>query len=162
MDSTLYYTFSTIAQALAAAIALLGAFTLYRLQLLVASMLEAAAILRTHTSANRSGIDAAYIVADYTKVFELVRDADGKAPGTEIRAGLEKFARLIAEKRSVVRTFQAALLASVLVILGSVIVLSFTPLIVRHDAAALFLALGCLSLGGCLGLYARLLLGHVA
>ena len=61
-----------------------------------------------------------------------------------------------------VRTFQAALLASVLVILGSVIVLSFTPLIVRHDAAALFLALGCLSLGGCLGLYARLLLGHVA
>ena len=132
MDSALYYTFSTIAQALAAAIALLGAFTLYRLQLLVASMLEAAAILRTHTSANRSGIDAAYIVADYTKVFELVR------------------------------TFQAALLASVLVILGSVIVLSFTPLIVRHDAAALFLALGCLSLGGCLGLYARLLLGHVA
>ena len=132
MDSALYYTFSTIAQALAAAIALLGAFTLYQLQLLVASMLEAAAILRTHTSANRSGIDAAYIVADYTKVFELVR------------------------------TFQAALLASVLVILGSVIVLSFTPLIVRHDAAALFLALGCLSLGGCLGLYARLLLGHVA
>jgi hypothetical protein len=32
MDTTLYYTFSTIAQALAGAVALLGAFVLYKLQ----------------------------------------------------------------------------------------------------------------------------------
>ena len=162
MENALYYTFSTIAQALAAAVALLGAFTLYRLQLLTASFLEAATILRTHTSAKRADIDAAYIVADYRRVFELVRAADGKSPSTEIRAGLEKFSRLLAEKRSVLRTFQSSLVASVLVILGSVVVLSFTPLIVRHNDAAFFLAGGGLSLGGCLGLYARLLLGHVA
>ena len=36
--STLYYTFSTIAQALAAAIALLGAFVLFRLQTLTAEI----------------------------------------------------------------------------------------------------------------------------
>jgi hypothetical protein len=125
-------------------------------------MLEAATILRTNTSANRGDIDAAYIVADYNRVFELVRAADARTQRTEIRAGLEKFARLLAEKRAVLRTFQAALVASVLVILGSVIVLSFTPLIVRHSDAALFLAGGCVALGGCLGLYARLLLGHVA
>jgi hypothetical protein len=132
------------------------------LQVLQASMLEAATILRTHTSADRAAIDAAYIVADYNRVFELVRAADAKTHRTEIRAGLEKFARLLAEKRAVLRTFQAALGASVFVILGSVIVLSFTPLIVRHDEAVLFLAAGCISLGVCLGLYARLLLGHVA
>ena len=162
MENALYYTFSTIAQALAAAIALLGAFTLYRLQLLQASMLEAATILRTHTSANRAAIDAAYIVADYNRVFELVRAADAKSQLTEIRAGLEKFSRLLGEKRSVLRTFQVGLVASVLVILGSVIVLSFAPLIVRSGFGALFLAAGCVSLGVCLGLYGRLLLGHVA
>ena len=162
MENALYYTFSTIAQALAAAIALLGAFTLYRLQLLQAAMLEAAAILKSHTSADRGEVDAAYIVADYNRVFELVRDADGKSKLTEIRAGLEKFARLLAEKRLVLRTFQVALVASVLVILASVIVLSFAPLIVRSGAPALFLAAGCIALGVCLALYSRLLLGHVS
>lgn len=125
-------------------------------------MLEAATILRTNTSADRPAIDAAYIVADYNRVFELVRDADARTQRTEIRAGLEKFARLLAEKRAVLRTFQAALVASVFVILGSVIVLSFTPAIVRGSSPALFLAGGCISLGVCLALYARLLLGHVA
>jgi hypothetical protein len=62
----------------------------------------------------------------------------------------------------VLGSFQAALVASVIVILGSVIVLSFTPSIVRSSSPALFLAGGCVSLGVCLGLYARLLLGHVA
>jgi hypothetical protein len=132
------------------------------LQVLGASMLEAAGILRTHTSANRGAIDAAYIVADYKRVFELVRDADAMTQRTEIRAGLEKFARLLAEKRSVLRTFQAALGASVFVILGSVIVLAFTPAIVRGSSPVMFLLAGCVSLGGCLALYARLLLGHVA
>ena len=79
MDAALYYTFSTIAQALAAAIALLGAFTLYRLQLLAAAMPEAASILKTHTTANRADVDAAFIVADYGKVFALVRAADAKS-----------------------------------------------------------------------------------
>lgn len=162
MDNALYYTFSTIAQALAAAIALLGAFTLYRLQLLQAAMLEAAAILKTHSSGDRAQIDAAFIIADYNRVFELVRAADAKSQQTEIRAGLEKFSRLLAEKRAVLRTFQVALVASVLVILASVIVLSFAPLIVRSGFPALFLAGGCVSLGVCLALYARLLLGHVA
>lgn len=32
MENTLYYTFSTIAQALAGAVALLGAFVLYKVQ----------------------------------------------------------------------------------------------------------------------------------
>ncbi|HWC73488.1 MAG TPA: hypothetical protein VG454_06085 [Gemmatimonadales bacterium] len=162
MENALYYTFSTIAQALAAAIALLGAFTLYRLQLLQAAMLEAATILRTHTSADRGKVDAAYIVADYFRVFELVRAADTKSQLTEIRAGLEKFSRLLGEKRSVLRTFQVALVASVIVILGSVIVLAFAPVIVRTPLVALVLGIGCVSLGVCLGLYARLLLGHVS
>ena len=125
-------------------------------------MPEAAAILKTHTSANRADVDAAFIVADYTKVFELVRAADTKSQRTEIRAGLEKFSRILGEKRSVIRTFQAALGASVFVILGSVIVLSFTPAIARGGSPAWFLAGGCISLGVCLALYARLLLGHVA
>jgi len=60
------------------------------------------------------------------------------------------------------RTFQVALVASVLVILASVIVLSFAPLIVRSGAPALFLAAGCVALGVCLALYSRLLLGHVS
>ena len=162
MDTALYYTFSTIAQALAAAIALLGAFTLYRLQLLAAAMPEAASILKTHTTANRADVDAAFIVADYGKVFALVRAADAKSQRTEIRAGLEKFSRILGEKRAVIRSFQAALVASVIVILGSVIVLALTPSIVRSSSPALVLAGGCVSLGFCLGLYARLLLGHVA
>ena len=125
-------------------------------------MLEAATILRTNTSADRPAIDAAYIVADYNRVFELVRDADARTQRTEIRAGLEKFSRILGEKRAVLSSFQAALIASVIVILGSVIVLSFTPAIVRGSSPALFLAGGCISLGVCLALYARLLLGHVA
>jgi hypothetical protein len=161
-ETALYYTFSTIAQALAAAIALLGAFTLYRLQLLAAAMPEAAAILRTHTSANRAEVDAAFIVADYTRVFELVRAADSRSQRTEIKAGLEKFSRILGEKRAVIRTFQSALVASVIVILGSVIVLAVTPAIARGSSPALVLAGGCVALGVCLGLYARLLLGHVA
>lgn len=126
-------------------------------------MPEAAAILKTHTSANRADVDAAFIVADYTKVFELVRAADAKSQRTEIKAGLEKFSRILGEKRSVIRTFQVALGASVLVILGSVVVLAFTPAIARSSGEpAWFLIGGCVALGVCLALYARLLLGHVA
>src|SRR5882762_7665944 len=42
MENTLYYTFSTIAQALAGAIALLGAFVLYRVQSIDRDLYEAA------------------------------------------------------------------------------------------------------------------------
>jgi len=47
METAFYYTFSTIAQALATMIALVGAFVLYRAQLLGSGLYQAAGVIRT-------------------------------------------------------------------------------------------------------------------
>jgi hypothetical protein len=161
METAFYYTFSTIAQALAAVIALLGAFVLYRAQLLGSDLSHASAVIRTHSqvdAAVRAAIDAAYIAGDHGKVFNLAKTAQQEPERSEVAAGFAIFEKLERDMRSLLWSFVFAVIASIIVIGGSVVVLAYTPDLARQTHAAHYLVAGYASFWVCLFLYGRLLL----
>ena len=164
MDNALYYTVSTIAQALAAAAAILGAFVLYRVQLLGAEMQEAAATARTHSSTPAAvaiEITGAFVRGDYESVLSLTKANQGHSPATELEAAWVRLERAINSKKTLVRSFIVALLSSFLIVGGSVAILAFTPLIVQRSFPWVWLVVGVLAFIGALLSYARLLAQHV-
>ena len=161
METAFYYTFSTIAQALAAVIALLGAFVLYRAQLLGSDLAHASAVIRTHSqvdTAVRAAMDAAYIAGDHGKVFNLAKNAQQGPERSEVAAGLAIFRKLERDMKSLLWSFVFAIVASIVVIGSSVVVLAYTPDLARQIHAAYYLVAGYAAFLVCLLLYGRLLL----
>ena len=137
METALYYTFSTIAQTLGGAIALLGGFVLYRFQLLARSIEDTAEYLRKEFKSKRrelhDKIDKARFDSDYRLVHEVSQaySEEGIDPPTiqkyySARARLDA---MLGQKYSLFRYFNFSLIATVLLILGSVGVLANTPIL---------------------------------
>jgi hypothetical protein len=138
LDISLYYTFSTIAQSLAGAVALIAAFLLYRLQSMNAAMEACANKVIPYYSRpeTRVHLDDLHVRADY--------DAIGEVFGTLLPADLEQgevgFARrrlivLVASRRALSRIFVVSLILTVGLIAASVLVLAITPTICRDQRA---------------------------
>jgi hypothetical protein len=162
METAFYYTFTTIAQALAAMIALVGAFVLYRAQLLGSDLHHAAGVIRTHAgvlsgTVNRD-MTAAQIAGDYRRVFQLAKDNHPEPLHTELKAGFTTFERLERQRLSLLRSFAVSVFLSTIVIGGSVVLLAVTPAVIRSGYAGSYLAGGCIGFCVCLFLYAYLLL----
>jgi hypothetical protein len=162
METAFHYTFTTIAQALAAMIALVGAFVLYRAQLLGSDLLQAAAVIRTHSGvldgAVMAEMTAAHIAGDYRRVFQLARDNHPPPFRTELNAGFTTFEKLDSQRTSLLRSFAISVFVSTIVIGGSVVLLALTPTIIRSHYAGWYLTGGCIGFCVCLLLYAYLLL----
>jgi hypothetical protein len=161
METTFYYTFSTIAQALAAVIALLGAFVLYRAQLLGSDLAHASAVIRTHSQLDavlRAKLDAAFIAGDHAEVFSLAKNAQPKPERTEVIAGLVTFEKLKGDMKSLLWSFVSAVVASIIVIGGSVVALAYTPNLARQAHPGYYLVAGYVAFCICLLLYGRLML----
>src|SRR5882762_587970 len=88
MENTLYYTFSTIAQTLAGAIALLGAFILYRLQKLNNGLDDHAKFIRKQYSEEEDLIflNSFIVKGEYKKFLKYTR-AKPVAVGSDQTAG---------------------------------------------------------------------------
>ncbi len=129
MENAFFYTFSTIAQTLGGALALLGAFVLYRLQGLSAEIDHSAAIVRTHsTSAStRQAMTAALIARKYAEIAALAKSPDETATVPEFGADLARLEELLTVARRVRRTFVLITILSGCVLIGSVAILAFTP-----------------------------------
>ncbi len=162
MESAFYYTFTTIAQALAAMIALVGAFVLYRAQLLGSDLRQAAAVIRTHSGVLgpgiNAGITAALIAGDYRRVFQLARDNHPPPFSTELNAGFSTFEKLDSQRTSLLRSFAISVVLSSIVIGSSVVLLALTPIVIGSHYAGWYLTGGCVGFCVCLLLYAYLLL----
>ena len=154
MENTLFYTFSTIAQTLPAAIALLGALVLYRLQVL-AQILER----------NISKLTQPYVLfveaADYSKVLEYLARTNPFQPNlietVHYKARKTAFEILISLQCQLKRLLKISLVLTVVVAGAAVAVIAFVPTIVQTSGAATCtLVVGVAAFVGCLVAYAIL------
>jgi hypothetical protein len=163
VENALFYTFSTISQTLAGAIALLGAFVLYRLQTLNAGLQQNAAIARTHIrgNSNQHSLMMDYeLQGRYDEVLQVCLQANQETP-VEFTAARSQLAELLARRTSLYRSFRWSLLLTVSLVGVSVALLAFTPRIASTGYAEVVLALGTIWFLSCLWAYSALLVGQV-
>ena len=166
MESTLYYTFSTIAQTLAGAIALLGAFILYRLQKLNNGLDDHAKFIRKQYSEEEDLVflNSFIVKGEYKKFLKYTR-AKPIAAGAEqdeeqsylidVQAKMQE---LLVLRKSLIRSFTISLLLTVTLIGASVIALAVTPdLNARSDLRSASLVLAIVWFLACLVSYVSLL-----
>jgi hypothetical protein len=165
-DSALLYTFSTIAQALGGAIALLAAFALYRLQMLRIEMRadeesflktqfakdrEPWTALRKHAATENHVAFVAVLTENYT-------EDEIRTLGLVDEATVLRLKRDVRHQERITRWLYASLIASALTILGSVIVLALVDALQsRACLHAVVMISGPALLAACLFLYLRLI-----
>ena len=160
MDNALYYTLSTIAQALSAAFALLGAFVLFRLQQLSAACADAGSIVIRPYLPNQEA-RRLLAIGSYAKLAEFlvtqeVQRGEASRPHT-LAAARDAFARAIAQRKELLDKLLRAMIGTGAVVSLSVAGLAFTPTIAKSAQASCFvLAAAVVALVACLAAY-----GHV-
>jgi hypothetical protein len=157
-DTAVYYTFSTIAQTLGAAVALLAALVLYRFQLLNAEVEASATHIRSFASGTtRHWMDTALLEGRPEKVLGLAGNAQpGEFAGIgpdQVRASQGRLATVRLRKATLTHRFGIALVATASLMGASVLVLSATPWLSRQEFVSPVLALGVLWFWGCLSAY---------
>lgn len=128
MINALFYTFSTIAQTLAAAIALLAAFLLYRLQLLFADINDNFnSICVTLESSHHDKVRNIRYENDYNAILKLASEtlySQGNYKAEDERARLPV---LLIKKKSILNYFWFALYLTTGLIIFSIFVLIVAP-----------------------------------
>lgn len=181
-ETTLYYTFSTISQTLAGAIALLAAFVLYRIQLLNSEMDNV--IEATYSFLNESFSDTIMeliryefnqmkILKDYNGIIDYLNkdenenilknqkisfDSDDKIHvhlEEDYSANKKKLEELWAFKKKLIGWLKWTLVFTIITILYSVIILSKAPDIC-NDSRGIILGFGIFFFGVCLIVYGYL------
>ena len=157
MDTALYYTFSTIAQALAAAMALLAALALYRLKSIEDECRGAAETIDNVTGGGTE-LKQHYMVSDWTKFLEEVtrRVTEQGRTLTPIATALKRIDRLMRTEGAILRALRLSLILTAVVMGGSVAALALVPLIFAGGTAPLVLGLGVVAFGVCLWSYVYL------
>jgi hypothetical protein len=165
MENTLYYTFSTIAQTLAGAIALLGAFILYRLQKLNNGLDDHAKFIRKQYSEEEDLVflNSFIVKGEYKKFLKYTRakpvavssDQEQQSYLTDVQAKMQE---LLVLRKSLIRSFTVSLILTVTLIGSSVIALAVTPsLNARGDLRSASLVLAIVWFFACLISYVSLL-----
>jgi len=162
MENALFYTFSTIAQTLAAAIALLGAFALYRIQTIGSSLHDLGVTamqpyLPDDTARKLSAEEK------YVDLLEYLRNTQPRNPReandpyqVATRRTLGTHVKTLS---SLHRLLKWALAVTVVVIVSSVIILAVTPAIAAKPGVTVAVfTVGIGSFAGCLVVYAVLVM----
>jgi uncharacterized membrane protein len=154
MENALLYTFSTIAQTLGGAIALLSAFVLYRFQSLDASMAKEAQELRPEfqmAGGNAAEYDRIESAGDYKELLESIKNRGERS------FSVPAFKRLkhgVISKRKVTDAFMAAVSFTGTTMMFSIIVLTITHILVARSIVSYFiLAAGVILFGVCIWIY---------
>jgi len=134
METALYYGFSTIAQTLAAAIALLGALALFRLQAVVAAMRGPAAILTDRYHVDGEGheeLRRLLVAENFQSIEELFRTGRYKQAADinhEAINARETLTRLLASRSELLGALKLGLYWTAGVIAGSVATIFLVPM----------------------------------
>lgn len=164
MENALYYTFSTIAQTLAGAIALLAAFVLYRLQILATALDKHANLIREqyYEDFDKAWMNSFIVreqyqnVLDYTVKYPI--DIATDEQDSYVKDSLDQIRYFLAFRQSLLRYFYVGLFLTVGLITSSVCLLSLTPSVSVHsDLRAWSLNIGILWFFACFVSYILLL-----
>ena len=163
MDQSLYYTFSTIAQTLGGAIALLGAFVFYRLQFLNAAIAHVVTqqIFQHIDGENHLAFEQLHAQGKHADLVERARSLPTSVATDHLQRPLTRLEELVAEKSSLLVRFRYSLILTVDVTALSATILALVPIVVSRCFAAPVLIVGLLAFVGCLATYAWLLLGDL-
>jgi hypothetical protein len=167
MESALYYTFSTIAQTLAAAVALVSAFALYRLQSMNAEIAERSSTVAQFSSgAHAPAVRELHVHGRFHEVLESTEDFDPSATvelNYQVSAARVRLGTLLAQRRALRRYLSLAFWLSGGLLTSSLVAIASAPRIatVPHAAVAA-LSLGILWFVLCIATYARLIWGALA
>ena len=146
MENTLYYTFSTIAQSLAGAVAFLGAFVLFRLQS-IAQQLRASADLLSQTWLGDDELQRSGAVGDFAAFVDraesLVKQPIPSGWKPKHQAALTGMRASWTKRGKILARLKGALLFTGLVMALAVVALaSVTALASRVWVSVLVLAAG--------------------
>jgi hypothetical protein len=154
VDTALYYTFSTIAQALAAGMALLAAIALYRLGSIDAECRGAAEMV-DHWLGGRLEIKQYYYVSEWAKFLEATAPIAATPDRDNVRSQIEAACNRIRSLINVIAGVRSALWTSLALtastVFASILVLAFVPMIREGGGFAVpVLALGVVASAACL------------
>jgi len=160
MENTLYYTFSTIAQSLAGAIAFLGAFVLFRLQA-ISHLLSSSAELLARAWMGDPEIQRAVAARDYpvalVRAEQLVKLPVPSGWGLIHQAALEGMQQSLTQRASILRSLRGALVLTAVVMTGAIVVLaSVSALASPNSLAYSILAVGVSAFGASIVAIGRL------
>lgn len=155
--TALYYTFSTIAQALAAAMALLAAFALYRLKAIDDECLNSSLVMESDTG-GATTVRIPAIAGDWGAVRREVQGRLDRHQGDpnlreSVVARLDRLDQLVAAHRSLRRALWVSLVVTAVMVGGSIAVLAYVPVIVCTGYAEPTLLGGVLGTAICLASY---------
>jgi hypothetical protein len=160
MESALLYTFSTIAQSLGGAFALLAAFVLFRFQALAATMWESATVMRgilARFRGNFQRYDTLLVQAKYEVLIEeieLIIKRDQPPLSEAELAHLARLRELIQQHTRLKVTFRLAAFTTGAVMLFSVAAIPFAHIVYCVDVLSwLLLIMGVGGFIACLHLY---------
>lgn len=161
MENALYYTFSTIAQSLAAVFALVGTFVVFRIQQIATTLHGTAeTILRPYLP----NLDAKRLIAQghYTELMHLVESIDitkqGFTISDEYKVCKEIVDNGVAARTSLVRQFQQAMTVTAITVVFAVGVLTISPRLGEHTiAGGSVLLIGVLAFAAALFLNLRVI-----
>src|SRR5437016_2359740 len=144
MDTALYYTFSTIAQALAAAMALLAAFALYALQTIDSKCAGATEIIKGRNIIPNASVDAHARVHDWHKYFEAITSLNLQVDANRRLYDyvVPVFSGLLADDKAIRTALWQSGVATAVVMAGSVAALALVPVICRFGVAGVTLGIG--------------------
>jgi hypothetical protein len=166
MEAALYYTFSTIAQTIAAAIAILGAFALHRLQSMNAEIAErSATIAQAPAGAHGHALRELHVHGRFDAVLEHTEDFDPGATvelNFQVSAARLRLAALLDQRRELRRYLTVAFWLSAGLMTSSLVVLATAPLIASAHGVGAVATLGVLWFVLCMGVCARLIWSALA
>jgi hypothetical protein len=159
--NALFYTFSTIAQSLAGAIALLGAFVLFRLQSLNTEIDDNASQIASVAEIVQRTEEAKtlYRNAQYRELLNLISNVSIPAGVYQLTRELGRFPVLLDRRDLIILRFKIAFYLTIGLILTSVLLLTVAPKLATIPFLTwLAFALGLIWLAACLTSYLLLML----
>ena len=140
MENALFYTFSTIPQVLAAAIALLAAFILYRLQATNSQIEEkSSTVQQLCTDQRTNGLWEFHVNEQYKEIYDGA--IEFKPPDeNDLRLfdlHRTKLGKLLQFKKEILKSLNCSLIFTISLIIASILVLPFTPSIKPNTCVTL-------------------------
>lgn len=161
-ETAFFYTYSTIAQTLAASFGILGAFLLYRLQTISNHMRTIIEMIDDLTGAPNKTYRFILLTEDYDALLEKLRSYNSNQNTYSLDSYIEHRVRLNNHRKNLIKKATFAFFATVPTTLLSIILLTCIHLLCKYGAiSSLFLGLVIGLTALCVSLYADLVISSL-
>lgn len=146
--SSFYYSFSTISQTLASMVGLLGAFSLFNLQLLDTELFNSANTLFTYYMESHGKLPSPTLLEtkNFSDFLSYIK-SHPKPKNIHFEPRLERFENLLNKKFNLVKDLRYSLLLTSVVIAISIMFLMLTPELSRLEISSYWIQGTCFGVG---------------